>query len=71
MTQQRLITEREAARYIGMSPSFLAKSRMNGTLPRHTPGPPFLKIGRSVRYDVRELDAWLDEHRCDVLGGVA
>ena len=56
----RAMSEKEAANYIGMSRSFLAQSRMDGRRDNRTPAPPFLKIGRSVRYLREDLDAWLD-----------
>ena len=58
--QHRALSEREAARYIGMSRSFLAQSRMDGHRVARTPAPPFIKIGRSVRYLREDLDTWLD-----------
>ncbi len=61
----RLLTEKQAAPYIGMSRSFLRQSRMNGKRQNRTPGPPFLKIGRKVLYLADDLDAWLLEHRHD------
>ncbi len=57
----RAFSEREAASYIGMSRSFLAQSRMDGPRESRTPAPPFIKIGRSVRYLREDLDAWLDK----------
>lgn len=33
-----------------MSRSFLRQSRLEGNRDNQTPAPPFLKIGRSVRY---------------------
>lgn len=57
------IDEKEAAFYIGMSVQFLRQGRCYGNLPGRTPAPPFIKIGRSVRYLIRDLDAWLEEHR--------
>ncbi len=61
----RLLTEKQAAPYIGMSRSFLRPSRMNGRRQNRTAGPPFLKIGRKVLYLVEDLDTWLLEHRHD------
>jgi len=61
----RLLTEKQAAPYIGMSRSFLRQSRMNGRRHHRTPGPPFLKIGRKVLYLAEDLDTWLLEHRHD------
>lgn len=56
----RAFTQKEAAAYIGMSQSFLAQSRMDGNRKNRTPAPPFIKIGRSVRYLREDLDQWLD-----------
>ncbi len=61
----RLLTETQAAPYIGMSRSFLRQSRMNGKRQHRTAGPPFLKIGRKVLYLADDLDDWLLEHRHD------
>ena len=60
-----VLTDPEAAQYIGMSISFLRQSRMDGARLNRTQGPIYLKIGRSVRYKKDDLDAWLDEHRVD------
>ena len=43
-----------------MSRSYLAQSRMDGNRDKRTPAPPFIKIGRSVRYLREDLDNWLD-----------
>lgn len=58
--QTKALTEIEAAKYIGMSRSYLAQARMEGHRANRTPAPPFIKIGRSVRYLRADLDAWLD-----------
>lgn len=58
-----ILTEKEAAQYIGMSRSFLSQDRMNGFRDRRTPGPIFMKLGRSIRYRKEDLDAWLAQHR--------
>jgi len=48
----------EAAEYLGLSTSTLAKMRLRGD------GPPYLKAGRRiVTYDARDLEAWLDTRR--------
>ena len=57
---KRALTEQETAEYIGMSRSFLRKSRMEGNRDNHTPAPKFIKIGRAVRYLKEDLDNWLD-----------
>ena len=63
--KHHLLSEKQAAPYIGMSRSFLRQSRMNGKRQNRTPGPPFLKIGRKVLYLADDLDDWLWEHRRD------
>jgi len=48
----------QAARYIGLSASTLAKMRLRGD------GPPYAKAGpRVVVYDTRDLDAWLIQRK--------
>jgi predicted DNA-binding transcriptional regulator AlpA len=58
--QARALSEIETAEYIGMSRSFLRQSRMEGNRENRTPAPPFIKIGRAVRYLKDDLDNWLD-----------
>lgn len=60
---REILTEKEAAIYIGMSRSFLSQDRMNGHRENRTPGPVFLKLGRSIRYRKMDLDEWLSNHR--------
>ncbi|NMU70939.1 helix-turn-helix domain-containing protein, partial [Vibrio parahaemolyticus] len=57
---KRVYTEQETALYIGMSRSFLRQARMEGQRKNRTLAPPFIKIGRSVRYLKEDLDQWLD-----------
>ena len=45
----------EAALYIRMSESWLRQSRMRG----NPEAPPYIKIGKSVRYLKTDLDDWL------------
>ena len=59
----RAFNEVDASRYIGMSISFLRQSRMDGIRESRTPGPPFVKIGRAVRYLRDDLDTWLESYR--------
>lgn len=56
----RGVNEKAAARYIGMSVSFLQKDRMNGVLANRTKGPRYLKVGKRVIYLREELDNWLN-----------
>lgn len=49
----RLLTPKEAAHFLRVSVSFLAKARMRGD------GPIYIRIGRSIRYAVSALLQWL------------
>ena len=51
------LTSLQTARFIGMSESWLRQTRMRGG------GPPFLKLGRSVRYFRSDLQRWLEAQR--------
>lgn len=55
----KTLKELEAARYISMSASWLRQSRMTG----NPESPPYVKIGRAVRYLREDLDAWLERSR--------
>jgi predicted DNA-binding transcriptional regulator AlpA len=56
---KKLLKEKEAAAYITMSCSFLRHSRIEVNREGRTPAPKFIKIGKSIRYPIEELDAWL------------
>lgn len=49
MTTDRLLNTKEAASFLGMSPTTLAIYRIRGN------GPTFRKLGRSVRYAPEDL----------------
>ncbi len=51
--ESMLLTTPEAASILDISPRTLEKSRSHGD------GPPFYKIGRSVKYRKDEVEAWL------------
>ena len=53
------LTDRGAALYIGMSESWLRQSRVTG----NSCAPPYIKIGRAVRYLREDLDLWLRSKR--------
>ncbi len=48
-----LMTPKEAAHFLRVSLSWLAKARMRGD------GPPFIKIGRAIRYAEAALLQWM------------
>jgi excisionase family DNA binding protein len=49
----RLLTVKEAAQLLRVSASWLAKARMRGD------GPPYIRVGRSVRYSEAALVQWM------------
>jgi hypothetical protein len=56
-----LLTEKEAAEILSLSVSFLQKCRIHGSggeLDRS--GPPYIKVGRSVRYRYLDLICWVE-----------
>jgi predicted DNA-binding transcriptional regulator AlpA len=53
MSEQEFIDERELARRFGLRHTTLQSWR------RRLDGPPFYKIGRTVRYDPAEVATWL------------
>ena len=60
---KKVLNEREAADYIGMSSSYLRHDRCHGATRGRTPGPVFIKIGKVVRYQLKDLDDWLNLHK--------
>lgn len=53
----RLVTERDASELLGVSMRTLQKWRLQGK------GPSFVKLGHAVRYDVRDLEAYIEGGR--------
>src|SRR3954463_2334029 len=53
---QRLRTP-AAGNYLGYATSTLEKKRLTGD------GPPFIRLGRAIVYDTRDLDDWLSSRR--------
>jgi predicted DNA-binding transcriptional regulator AlpA len=62
MYKRRLLTNDEAAEFIGISPRTLISWRS-----RQTYQIPYSKIGGLVRYDPADLDAWIASRK---VGGV-
>lgn len=55
----RMLTRREAAEYLGMAEQTLAQWTWRGE------GPPVYRYSRRVRYRLSDLRAWVSEHRVD------
>lgn len=56
MTKQ-LLTENQAAEQLGISPRTLQQRR------RKEGGIPFIKLGRTVRYDIEDIKRYLDRFK--------
>ena len=56
MIDAPLMHETAVAEMLGVSCSKLQKLRLTGD------GPPFVKIGRHVRYSPKALDQYIEEH---------
>lgn len=56
-SKNRYFRTTAAAAYCGSAKSTFDKYRLTGD------GPTFMKIGRSVVYDIDDLDAWMATHR--------
>lgn len=56
---EHIVDERDAARYLNFTPAFMRRRREVGG------GPAYLRIGRTIRYRIADLDAWLAAHRID------
>jgi len=50
---ERLLTPKEAADFLRISLSWLSKTRVRGN------GPPFVRVGRSIRYAEAALRQWI------------
>jgi hypothetical protein len=53
----RFVRAGVAAEMIGLAEQTLAQRRCRGD------GPPFIKLGGAVRYDLRDLETWMLSHR--------
>lgn len=58
-----LMDEKRAAKYIAMSVAYLRAGRCTGVTGGTTPHPPYLKLGRAIRYQRADLDTWLAARR--------
>ena len=63
MTTQRLNTPEEEATRLNLSPRTMAKARSTGH-----PDIPYLKLGKTVRYDPVAVDQWLAKNSHNDVG---
>jgi predicted DNA-binding transcriptional regulator AlpA len=57
LSERRMLRVSEAANFVGLSVSYLNKIRVLGGSPR------YIKAGRAVLYDPRDLESWLADRR--------
>jgi predicted DNA-binding transcriptional regulator AlpA len=57
LPSDRLLTRAEVFGHFGLTQRFLEVAAVRGD------GPPFIKIGRSVRYQAADLRAWIEARR--------
>lgn len=57
---KKLLSSKEAAKYLSVSEGMLRISRHTGEIFKGVPGPQYLKLGRAVRYPIQNLDEWID-----------
>jgi predicted DNA-binding transcriptional regulator AlpA len=51
-----LLNQKQTADILSMSEAWLEQSRFRGT------GLPYIKIGKSVRYKLSDIQAWISDH---------
>lgn len=55
---KEVLTSNEAARYMGISKSYLYKLTMRGEIPHYKP------MGKMCYFNRAELEQWLQQNRC-------
>ena len=53
----KYLSTKELSEYLGLSIPTLQRWRLTGQ------GIPFSKLGGAVRYDIQDVNAWVDEHK--------
>ena len=62
LSEDRVLTRDEVQSFFGISKRFLELAAARGD------GPPYLRLGRNVRYRVADVRAWLQEQTHDGAG---
>lgn len=55
-----LLSDVQAAERLGVSVSYLRKSRCEGLRKNRTPAPPFVRVGGRCYYRLTDLRSWVD-----------
>lgn len=56
---QRLVSTKELAQYVGSSENSIRSLKSQGKIPPQW----IVKIGRSVRYDLNEINKWIESKK--------
>lgn len=62
--QRRWLSEEQAAEHLGSSKGFLSKDRLT-----RLHNIPFARLGRHIRYDIADLDAFLEASKTTLAEG--
>jgi len=62
----RMLDEHAAADYCGLTVHALRRWRQG-----HGDGPAYAKLGRAIRYDIHDLDKWIERSKRDIETAVA
>lgn len=62
MTKHRVLPTVDAAKFLNVSRSFLDKDRISEKRI------PFMRIGRKIAYDIKDLEAFLDQQKKAAMG---
>ena len=65
LSDKAYLTSREAAAYTGFSEVYFRKGRANTTTGNAIPHPPYIRVGRAIRYQRTKLDIWMNQFRVE------
>ena len=57
--ERRMIGEENTSHFLSVSRSWLRQARMKNS------GPPYIRIGKSIRYDILDLIQWIEKQRIE------
>lgn len=60
---KRLLNTKETAQYLGLSESLLRQGRMHEQKKNLCLTPSYIKMGKTVRYDLNDLEAFIQKNR--------
>ena len=55
--ERRFLTAKETAIYLGLAEDTIRKWAIRGQIP-------FVKFGKSLRFDIRRVDLWVKDKEC-------